>query len=112
MAAIRASLDIFDRAGMSSIREKSIHLTAYLAELLSQLNSDKIKIMTPLDHAQRGAQLSLQIKNSDRALHDALTGLGVVSDWREPDVIRVAPAPLYNSYRDVYDFTQRLNQCL
>ncbi|HCK06222.1 MAG TPA: kynureninase, partial [Flavobacteriaceae bacterium] len=48
----------------------------------------------------------------DRGLHDALTHLGVVSDWREPDVIRVAPAPLYNSYRDVHDFVQRLNQCL
>jgi len=112
MAAIRASLDIFDRAGIHKIREKSIQLTAYLAELLSTLNSDKIKIMTPLDPEHRGAQLSLQLKDSDRSLHDALTHLGVVSDWREPDVIRVAPAPLYNSYRDIYDFVQRLNQCL
>lgn len=112
MAAIRASLDIFDRAGIHKIREKSIQLTAYLAELLSTLNSDKIRIMTPLDPEHRGAQLSLQLKDSDRSLHDALTHLGVVSDWREPDVIRVAPAPLYNSYRDIYDFVQRLNQCL
>lgn len=112
MAAIRASLDIFERAGMNAIRQKSIQLTAYLAELLQGLDSDKITILTPLDPTQRGAQLSLQIKNSDRSLHKALTGLGVVSDWREPDVIRVAPAPLYNSYRDVYDFVERLNQCL
>ena len=112
MAAIRASLDIFDRAGIHKIREKSIQLTAYLAELLSTLNSDKIRIMTPLDPEHRGAQLSLQLKDSDRSLHDALTHLGVVSDWREPDVIRVAPAPLYNSFRDIYDFVQRLNQCL
>ncbi|MDC0408617.1 kynureninase [Flavobacteriaceae bacterium] len=112
MAAIRASLDIFDRAGIHKIREKSIQLTAYLAELLSTLNSDKIRIMTPLEPEHRGAQLSLQLKESDRSLHDALTHLGVVSDWREPDVIRVAPAPLYNSYRDIYDFVQRLNQCL
>lgn len=112
MAAIRASLDIFDRAGIHKIREKSIQLTAYLAELLSTLNIDKIRIMTPLDPEHRGAQLSLQLKDSDRSLHDALTHLGVVSDWREPDVIRVAPAPLYNSYRDIYDFVQRLNQCL
>ena len=112
MAAIRASLDIFDRAGIHKIREKSIQLTAYLAELLSTLNSDKIRIMTPLEPERRGAQLSLQLKDSDRSLHDALTHLGVVSDWREPDVIRVAPAPLYNSYRDIYDFVQRLNQCL
>jgi len=112
MAAIRASLDIFDRAGIHKIREKSIQLTAYLAELLSTLNIDKIRIMTPLDPEHRGAQLSLQLKDSDRSLHDALTHLGVVSDWREPDVIRVAPAPLYNSFRDIYDFVQRLNQCL
>ncbi|MDB2464103.1 kynureninase [Flavobacteriaceae bacterium] len=112
MAAIRASLDIFDRAGIHKIREKSIQLTAYLAELLSTLNSDKIRIMTPLEPEHRGAQLSLQLKDSDRSLHDTLTHLGVVSDWREPDVIRVAPAPLYNSYRDIYDFVQRLNQCL
>ncbi|HBB48134.1 MAG TPA: kynureninase [Flavobacteriaceae bacterium] len=112
MAAIRASLDIFDRATMKAIRDKSVQLTAYLAELLTNLNTDKIKIMTPLDPGQRGAQLSLQIKDSDRSLHDALTDLGVVSDWREPDVIRVAPAPLYNSYQDVYNFVQRLNQCL
>lgn len=112
MAAIRASLEIFDRAGMNAIRQKSVQLTAYLAELLQGLDTDKIRIMTPLDPSERGAQLSLQIKNSDRSLHQALTGLGVVSDWREPDVIRVAPAPLYNSYQDVYDFVQRLNQCL
>ncbi len=112
MAAIRASLDIFERAGMNAIRQKSIQLTAYLAELLQGLDSDKITILTPLEPAQRGAQLSLQIKNSDRSMHTALTGLGVVSDWREPDVIRVAPAPLYNSYRNVCDFVERLNQCL
>lgn len=112
MAAIRASLDIFDRAGIKAIREKSIKLTGYMAELLSTLGSDKIRIMTPLEVDQRGAQLSLQIKDSDRKLHDRLTDLGVVSDWREPDVIRVAPAPLYNSFEDVYHFVERLNQCL
>ena len=112
MAAIRASLDIFDRAGIKAIREKSIQLTRYMAELLSTLGSDKIRIMTPLEADQRGAQLSLQIKDSDRKLHERLTDLGVVSDWREPDVIRVAPAPLYNSFEDVYHFVERLNQCL
>ncbi len=112
MAAIRASLDIFDRAGIKAIREKSIQLTGYMAELLSTLGSDKIRIMTPLEADERGAQLSLQIKDSDRKLHERLTDLGVVSDWREPDVIRVAPAPLYNSFEDVYHFVERLNQCL
>ena len=112
MAAIRASLDLFDRAGMKSLREKSIKLTGFLADSLNALSHDKIRILTPIDPAQRGAQLSLQIKNSDKTLHQKLTDLGVVSDWREPDVIRVAPAPLYNSFQDVHEFVQRLSQCL
>jgi len=112
MAAISASLDLFDRAGMKSLREKSIKLTGFLADSLNALSHDKIRILTPIDPAQRGAQLSLQIKNSDKTLHQKLTDLGVVSDWREPDVIRVAPAPLYNSFQDVHEFVQRLSQCL
>lgn len=112
MAAIRASLDLFDRAGMKSLREKSIKLTGFLADSLNALSHDKIRILTPIDPVQRGAQLSLQIKNSDKTLHQKLTDLGVVSDWREPDVIRVAPAPLYNSFQDVHEFVQRLSQCL
>ncbi|NDB03341.1 MAG: kynureninase [Flavobacteriaceae bacterium] len=112
MAAIRASLDLFDRAGMKSLREKSIKLTGFLADRLNALSHDKIRILTPIDPAHRGAQLSLQIKNSDKTLHQKLTDLGVVSDWREPDVIRVAPAPLYNSFQDVHEFVQRLSQCL
>jgi kynureninase len=112
MAAIRASLDLFDRAGMKSLREKSIKLTGFLADSLNALSHDKIRILTPIDPAHRGAQLSLQIKNSDKTLHQKLTDLGVVSDWREPDVIRVAPAPLYNSFQDVHEFVQRLSQCL
>lgn len=112
MAAIRASLDLFDRAGMKSLREKSIKLTGFLADSLNAQSHDKIRILTPIDPVQRGAQLSLQIKNSDKTLHQKLTNLGVVSDWREPDVIRVAPAPLYNSFQDVHEFVQRLSQCL
>ena len=112
MAAIRASLDLFDRAGMKSLREKSIKLTGFLADSLNALSHDKIRILTPIDPVHRGAQLSLQIKNSDKTLHQKLTDLGVVSDWREPDVIRLAPAPLYNSFQDVHEFVQRLSQCL
>lgn len=112
MAAIRASLDLFDRAGMKPLREKSIKLTGFLADSLNALGHDKICVLTPIDPVHRGAQLSLQIKNSDKTLHQKLTDLGVVSDWREPDVIRVAPAPLYNSFQDVHEFVQRLSQCL
>ena len=112
MAAIRASLDIFHRAGMRRLRDKSIKLTGFLADSLNALSNDKISILTPANPSDRGAQLSLQIQNSDKTLHQKLTDRGVVSDWCEPDVIRVAPAPLYNSFQDVHEFVQRLSQCL
>ena len=109
MAAMRASLDIFDRAGMNRIREKSEKLTAYLEYLIRNKASDKVNIITPSDPSQRGAQLSLQV--SDKRLHNALADNGVISDWREPDVIRVAPAPLYNSFKEVWKFVQILENC-
>lgn len=112
MAAVRASLDIFAKAGMSEIRNKSKRLTGFLEFLIDDLNHDRIKIITPSDPEQRGCQLSIQVKNADRSLHERLTKAGVISDWREPDVIRVAPAPLYNSYEDVYRLVQRLKSIL
>ncbi len=112
MAAVRASLDIFAEAGMKNIREKSEKLTGYLEFLINDLKNDDIKIITPIDPTQRGCQLSIQVKNADRSLHDKLTKSGVISDWREPDVIRVAPAPLYNSYEDVFEMVQRLKDIL
>ena len=112
MAAVKASLDIFAEAGMENLRAKSIHLTGYLEYLLDDLNNDRISVITPRDSEQRGCQLSIQVKNADRSLHDQLTKAGVISDWREPDVIRVAPAPLYTSYEDVYELVQRLKKVL
>ncbi|RMB56636.1 kynureninase [Dokdonia sinensis] len=112
MAAVRASLDIFAEAGMKNIRAKSEKLTGYLEFLINDLNNDDIKIITPSDPKQRGCQLSIQVKNADRSLHDKLTKAGVISDWREPDVIRVAPAPLYNSYEDVFEMVERLKKIL
>jgi kynureninase len=112
MAALRASLEIFDEAGMDALREKSVRLTGYLESLVSQLGSDRVSIVTPSDPEQRGCQLSIRVKDGDRSLQRSLTERGVFCDWREPDVIRVAPTPLYNSFEDVYRFSEILRECL
>lgn len=110
LAAIRAALDIFREAGfMLPLREKSLRLTGYLEWLLVKALGDKIEIITPNDPGSRGAQLSLIVKAnhySGRQLFDHLAASGVTVDWREPNVIRVAPAPLYNSFEDCYRFVQ------
>jgi kynureninase len=112
MAAIKASLDLFEEAGIARLRKKSENLTAYLEYLISQNGSNAIKIITPTDPDQRGCQLSLQMKNPDKRLHEYLTLKGIISDWREPDVIRVAPTPLYNTFEDVWRFNQVLSEGL
>ena len=112
MAAIRASLDLFDKAGFSNLTKKSKSLTGFLEYLIEGLNNPKINIITPKNPHDRGCQLSIQVKEANRQLHTLLTQSGVISDWREPDVIRVAPTPLYNSYQDVYEFIQRLKKIL
>jgi kynureninase len=112
MAAIRASLDVFAEAGFKNLREKSIKLTGFLEFLIDELHYDRINIITPRNPDERGAQLSIQVKSANKKLHKKLTEAGVISDWREPDVIRVAPAPLYNSFEDVYHFAERLKHIL
>jgi kynureninase len=112
LAALRASLEIFDEATMSALREKSVTLTCYMEHLLAQIETDRIEIITPNDPAQRGCQLSIRVRDADKKLFDAITARGVIADWREPDVIRVAPVPLYNSFEDLYRFTVILNDCL
>ncbi len=112
MAAIRASLDIFDEAGFDNILKKSKKLTGHLEYLLTQIKNQNINIITPKNPEERGCQLSIQVKNADKSLHTKLTQAGVISDWREPDVIRVAPAPLYNSFEDVFTFVERLKHIL
>ena len=112
MAALKASLEIFDEASMPALRQKSESLTGYLEFLLGKIDDDRISVITPNDPKQRGCQLSIRVRNSDKTLFDSLTSRGVSADWREPDVIRVAPVPLYNSYTDVYNFAEILKQCL
>jgi kynureninase len=112
MAALRASLEIFDEAGMSKLRAKSEKLTGYLEFLLGQIENERISVITPSDASQRGCQLSIRVKDADRSLFDAITSQGVSTDWREPDVIRVAPVPLYNSFSDVFAFAALVRTCL
>jgi kynureninase len=108
LAALRASMALFDDVGMACLRAKSELLTSYLEFLLVQRAPDVVTIITPRDPQQRGAQLSLRISPHGRALHERLTRAGVICDWREPDVIRVAPVPWYNSFMDVFIFVDRL----
>ncbi|MBK9529833.1 MAG: kynureninase [Acidobacteria bacterium] len=112
MAALRASLEIFAEAGMPALRAKSEKLTGYLESLIDGIAADRIEVITPRDPGQRGCQLSIRVRGGDRSLHQKLSDRGVVSDWREPDVIRVAPTPLYNSFDDVYRFSEILKECL
>ena len=102
MAGIKASLSVFDEAGFENVRAKSVKLTNYLEFLLKQIDTDRIRIITPSNPEERGCQLSVQVKNADKSLHTALGKAGVICDWREPDVIRLAPAPIYNSFEDVF----------
>ena len=106
LAPPRVSLDIFRKAGMENLRSKSTQLTAYLEYLLHSLNFASLKIMTPANQSERGCQLSITVQDNGRKVFDALQKAGVVCDWREPDCIRVAPVPLYNSFNDVYRFAE------
>ncbi|MEO0473462.1 MAG: kynureninase, partial [Bacteroidota bacterium] len=112
MAAVWASLKIFDEVGMDALRERSLRLTAYLEKLVQAIGEDVVRVITPSDPQQRGAQLSIQVRNADKALFDVITEKGVIADWREPDVIRVAPTPLYNSFEDVYRFAAILKEAI
>jgi len=112
VAALRASLEIFEEAGMPALLDKSRRLTGYLEYLLSRINDDRISVVTPRDPERRGCQLSIRVKDSDRSLHEKIVARGISADWREPDVIRVAPVPLYNTYTDVFNFAEILKECL
>jgi kynureninase len=112
MAAIRASLDIFNEVGIENLTKKSKKLTGYFEFLINELNHKDIKIITPSNPNERGCQLSIQVKNADKKLHQKLMEAGVITDWREPDVIRCAPVPLYSSFKDVYKMVERLKKIL
>ena len=103
MAPLRASLEIFHEAGLPALRKKSIALTGYLEALIRQELDDVLRSVTPHDPDQRGCQLSLQVRagrDAGRSLFGHLMQQGVIGDWREPDVIRLSPTPLYNRFSD------------
>lgn len=112
MAAIRASLDMFEKVGMDVLLEKSKKLTGFFEYLVNQIASDAIKIITPSNPNQRGCQLSVQVANADKNLHKKLTENNIITDWREPDVIRCAPVPMYTSFEDVYRMVNVLESLL
>jgi len=102
MAPLRASLGIFDEAGMESLRRKSVVLTGYLEWLLDQTPERRFEVITPRDPGERGCQLSLRILDRPDETLRALEASGVVADFRPPDVLRVAPVPLYNTFHEVW----------
>jgi kynureninase len=115
MAAHKASLELFDRAGMKALREKSLLLTSYLEFVLAELRRQtgvQLEIITPSDPAQRGCQLSVMVPGRDRSLVKQLADKGVIVDWREPNVIRMAPVPMYNSFEDILSFGEILTSIL
>ncbi|MBK9270465.1 MAG: kynureninase [Saprospiraceae bacterium] len=102
MACIRASLDLFKEAGMPALRTKSLKLHKYLRDLMNSLDHPEIRLLTPEVEEEHGSQVSIQIKNANKEIYHQLSALHIIADWREPDVIRVAPVPLYNSFEDVH----------
>ena len=107
-----ASLQIFDEAGIENLRTKSLALTGYLEYLLLQNETLKrnIRILTPTNPQERGCQLSIYLPNHGKEIFNYLIDKGVVLDWREPNVIRVAPTPLYNTFTEVYQFANLLSE--
>lgn len=111
MAAHKAALDLFDKAGIQNVRDKSIKLTAFIESCLNEIIQNNqweknMQLITPADPEKRGAQLSILINYKGNELFNALKNAGIITDWRKPDVIRIAPAPLYNTYSEAYEFVR------
>ena len=111
-APMLSSLELFHNAGIENLRNKSISLTGFLEELLNDLNHPAIEVITPNNPQQRGCQLSIKIKDGNKNIYHKIRESGVILDWREPNVIRAAPAPLYNNYSDVFEFVLALRNIL
>jgi kynureninase len=114
-APLLASLDIFERADLRRLREKSVLLTDFLQRLVQGLLPDAIEVITPTDADARGCQLSLRIRrppDEARHCHQRLTAAGVIGDWREPDILRLAPTPLYNSFSDAFTAVDMLSRAI
>jgi kynureninase len=107
LAAMRASMEIFDQAGIQNLRHLSIEFINKFYDLLKDFKG--IEIITPANPEERGCQLSLHVKKEGRKLFDYLNQRGIIADWREPDVIRIAPVPLYNTMDDLEYFIYEMN---
>jgi len=112
MAALRASLSIFDEVGIKELRKKSVALTSFFESCIQSIPTERIQIITPKEPSDRGCQLSLRVQGGDKSIFEALSNMGVVSDWREPDVIRIAPVPLYNSFQEGVLFAEKLEKAV
>lgn len=115
MAVHRVALEQFDRAGIERLRAKSVQLTGFLRwtiEGISAENNGMFNIITPKESAMSGAQLSILVRGDGRGVFERLTARGVYCDWREPDVLRMAPVPMYNSFEDVWRFGQALRAAI
>ena len=106
MAPIKASLEIFSEAGMPNLRKKSIQMTQFAIECFKDLDHRKINILIPEKVEERGCQISIKVRQGDKKLFHYLEKNDVIADWREPDVIRIAPVPLYNTYSEIFRFSQ------
>lgn len=115
MAVHKAAVDLFDEVGMNALVEKATLLTGYLEFIIDEINTtlkEKLEIITPRDKTQRGCQISIVAHGRGKDLFNKLTEGGVISDWREPNVIRCAPVPLYNSFADIFTFGEILKSSL
>ena len=110
MAPLLASLEIFHDAGIENLRKKSEKITSYLADLIENELEQEIEVITPKSIKERGCQLSLRMRNIFPEIMDKLHQNGILADWREPDVIRIAPVPLYNSFEDCFQFVERIKK--
>lgn len=111
MVCLRASLEIFDQVGMEALRKKSLHMVAYMQMLLTQKLDGQVTQVTPNSPEQRGAQFSLVVQGGKEVFH-ALQAKGILCDWREPNVLRLAPVPLYNQFQEVWTFVDTLQGVL
>lgn len=114
LASHKASLELFAAAGFSNLLNKSKALSEYLFFVLNHINqpTEKFQIITPSNPTERGCQVSFSVHSNAKAVFDTLLPFGIFADWREPNIIRVAPVPLYNSFEEIYIFAEILQQIL
>jgi kynureninase len=110
MAPLLASLAIFDEAAIDRLRARSVRMTSYLLALVDRLPKDRFEVITPRRPDERGCQVSLRVRSGAKELLAALHRGGVVCDFREPDVVRIAPTPLYNTFHEIWQFARILEQ--